>query len=142
MGILQYKLWDKKNKQWYDEDDVLLERDGTLTEYHYDCFENLDVIDRTNDFIIVPYTGMKDKRGKKIYKGDICKIVTYDGKPFGTVALVTFSNGSFKLLIDTEELLLSISIDDEDIVSIEVIGNVFENPELIGDHMSTVDYDE
>lgn len=130
MRVLQYKLWDKKNKQWYDEDNVLLERDGTLTEYHYDCFENLDVIDRTNDFIVVPYTGLKDKRGKKIHEGDICEIVTYSGKPFGTVYVVTFSNGSFKLT-DTEELLLPINIDDEDIVSIEIIGNVFENPELI-----------
>src|SRR5690606_17531155 len=105
MRVLQYKLWDKKNKQWYDEDNVLLERDGTLTEYHYDYFGNLYIIDRTNDFIVIPYTGLKDKHGKKIYEGDICEIVTYSGKPFGTVDVVTFSNGGFKL-IDTEELLL------------------------------------
>ncbi|MCR1834994.1 YopX family protein [Oceanobacillus caeni] len=77
------------------------------------------------------YTGLKDKKGKEIYEGDICETVTYSGKPFGTIDVVKFSGGAFKLT-DIEDALLPIPLDDSDIQSVEVIGNIFEHPHLIG----------
>lgn len=128
MIALQYKLWDKKNKRWYDEDNVLLERDGALMEYHYDCFENLYVIDRTNDFIVVPYTGLKDKRGKKIHEGDIVKTDLGNG-------VVIFDSGAFLVrnLDDDEYYGFDdfFSLYEGGCYLVEVIGNVFENPELL-----------
>lgn len=77
------------------------------------------------------FTGLKDKNGKEIYEGDICETVTYSGKPFGTIDVVKFSGGAFKLT-DIEDALLPIPLDDSDIQSVEVIGNIFEHPHLIG----------
>ncbi|MCU9594613.1 YopX family protein [Caldibacillus thermolactis] len=92
-----------------------------------------------NDFDIITterenirfFTGLKDKNGKEIYEGDICETVTYSGKPFGTIDVVKFSGGAFKLT-DIEDALLPIPLDDSDIQSVEVIGNIFEHPHLIG----------
>ena len=80
--------------------------------------------------VIMQYTGLKDKNGKEIYEGDICETVTYSGKPFGTIDVVKFSGGAFKLT-DIEDALLPIPLDDSDIQSVEVIGNIYENPELL-----------
>lgn len=77
------------------------------------------------------FTGLKDKNGKEIYEGDICETVTYSGKPFGTIDVVKFSGGAFKLT-DIEDALLPIPLDYRDIQSVEVIGNIFEHPHLIG----------
>ena len=77
------------------------------------------------------FTGLPDKNFKEIYEGDICETVTYSGKPFGTIDVVKFSGGAFKLT-DIEDALLPIPLDDSDIQSVEVIGNIFEHPHLIG----------
>lgn len=79
------------------------------------------------------FTGLKDKKCKEIYEGDICETVTYSGKPFGTIDVVKFSGGAFKLT-DIEDALLPIPLDDSNIQSVEVIGNIFEHPHLLEEH--------
>ena len=88
--------------------------------------------------VIMQSTGLRDNKcteeypnGQEIYEGDICETVTYSGKPFGTIDVVKFSGGAFKLT-DIEDALLPIPLDDSDIQSVEVIGNIFEHPHLIG----------
>lgn len=80
------------------------------------------------------YTGLKDKNGKKIYGGDIVDF-SYDvfvGNFDTRVAkgIVKFEKGAFWIGIpelEEQYLLYEINID-----SIEVIGNIVDNPELLG----------
>jgi len=83
------------------------------------------------------YTGLKDKNGKEIYEGDILTYHYYD-----FMCIVKFENGSFVCYHarekdwDENELkwgLLSRAFDSDMIESfgeIEIIGNIYENPEL------------
>jgi uncharacterized phage protein (TIGR01671 family) len=74
------------------------------------------------DYPIMQYTGLTDKNGKEIYEGDIVQrgVITFSrGKFQGTYF---DSNGDFAE--DWEDDLCQ----EKDI---EVIGNVFENPELL-----------
>ena len=75
------------------------------------------------------YTGLCDKNGVEIYEGDII-VSTY--KDMGTdTGLVVFKDCGFKVEIPNigdDELVDWESYSD----SIEVIGNIYENPDLLG----------
>lgn len=91
------------------------------------------------------YTGVDDKNGKRIYEGDIVAI--HD--PFSTkphIGEVVFSKGAFGVrysfptrydrfwpLSKTTTVYEDMGWKDEKDITFEVIGNIYENPELLKD---------
>lgn len=86
--------------------------------------------DFTEDIICLQNIGLKDKKGNSIFEGDILKCKSpNDGNEYITdfnvcmVNGITFKNQSLALDLD----LYGYELPDD----IEIIGNVFENKELI-----------
>ena len=102
--------------QWYDPVIVKLTPDGAIESSGW----------TDADCIIMQYTGIKDKNGNEIYEGDIVQypeyyfydhlmpagieVIEWDGNGFNE--LLWFGYGNYPAWI-------------------EVIGNIYENPELI-----------
>ena len=83
---------------------------------------------------LMQYTGLKDKNGKDIYEGDIINSKRGNGYDFDAdyAFAVKFDNGAFRS--DNTDVLLWDYIRPKRITELtnyEVIGNIYENPELL-----------
>ena len=124
----EFRAWTEEGKAMYYG--VYPFKDGTLLlSYDGIAFDEVPA----SDFILMQSTGLKDKNSKEIYEGDIVRYeccfesyveeVIYDDKHcnFGT--------------IDKYEKTFSFDalINDFDVDCFEVVGNKYENPELLGE---------
>ena len=77
--------------------------------------------DKLKDIVLMQCTGLKDKNGKLIYEGDIVK------DNYEALHYVRWVYDSWQLFPCTQDNYTIYIVDNE----IEVIGNIYENPELL-----------
>lgn len=112
MREIKFRAWNKSNVMMMD-----VEKYSFKTNQVY--FDS----ERWEEFELMQYTGLKDKNGKEIYEGDIVK--TNCG-----VHEVIFIDGGYCL--DTGVLATDLyRLIDSAGNHIEVIGNIYENHELL-----------
>ena len=143
---LKFRIWDKQYKKWIENSSSLhcfsnwtiCPFTGNLVDYvgafgcdnftaspaHGYYFEGVEVV-REPRYVIQQYTGLEDKNGTPIFEGDLVKAyfkteeigdITFDraGFCFNSKSL----NGTFLGIVESG-------------FPIEVVGNIFENRELI-----------
>lgn len=123
MREVKFKLWHKGLKKFfttYYSDQISMMPDGNIF-WMGEC--------ETDNFTILQYTGLKDKNGKEIYEGDIMR-----GK-YGKNGIV--KNYEIRWLIGHFAAVDRNNITGDEhyypigLLEGEVIGNIYENPELL-----------
>lgn len=77
------------------------------------------------------YTGLTDKNGKRIFEGDIVR--AYDRREqIDFCGWVNFNDGGFGITSKPPKSIAHITRYDWLVYDAEVIGNIYDNPELLG----------
>lgn len=114
--VPKFRAWDKADEDMAN--DVFFA--------WQDCgYESLNECLADDRWLFMQSTGLKDKNGVELFEGDIVTGLDYDLDPLK--GKIVYKYGCF--LIESEEGDFIISNDAE----IEVIGNVYENKELLDD---------
>lgn len=120
MREIKFRVWNVKAKKWIDN--VCLSTCNGVLDPNHQGFDE--------EIIIMQYTGLKDKNGKEIYEGDIVEwkyLKTWHKNEVRWVGggFVVTTSGFKDDLNEPQDLLLV------SILSCEIIGNIYENPELL-----------
>ncbi|MCQ6529859.1 YopX family protein [Bacillus mycoides] len=135
MREIEFRIWDKKYHmlEYDDSPDLLIGMDGKVYQKEERNYAGTSFIEYevANHYEIMQYTGLKDKNGKEIYEGDILKEPAMYETPKNTTPTynyfeVTYDNCSFQ----SGGIPM---IEDIDWISeeSEVVGNIYETPELL-----------
>ena len=87
----------------------------------------------TKGSVLMQYTGLKDKNRKEIYEGDIVKYKTglaKDEKNIYGIGYIGFEYALF-CIIFKDKTYKSLSEMGDLNATLEIIGNIYENPELL-----------
>nr|DAO06233.1 MAG TPA: YopX protein [Caudoviricetes sp.] len=132
---IKFRLWSKIGKKFIKTDDpdlnFVINSDGYL--YSIENFYGEIYVSLQLDIVVLQFTGLQDINGKDIYEGDILKYnFPYDGR-LKHVSPVKFleTEASFgiKDIYGNEIPLYRITANNY----FEVVGNIYENPELLED---------
>ena len=121
MQEIRFRAWDKKKKDWFDQDsgDLFIELNGVIN-FGWSG-EIMD--DYTARIILMQYTGRKDSEGNEIYEGDILQSENYFKYQ------VVFKGDCWRC-----EPLKRNGFKNRFIGSdLKIIGNVYENKGLLED---------
>lgn len=143
MRPLKFRAWDKLQKKFlypYPEGfDILGETTcfDLIGQQIKDFTPNLTTLDRLNDIIIIQFTGIQDKYGKDVYEGDILKDTEFDDDDFDISGYypIIYDDKTCQFCIDNSfkkdgSHLVNI-VEYFRIENIEVVGNIYETPELL-----------
>lgn len=129
MREIKFRAWDKKYNVMDNGcySDTFIGFDGSLHEigeyYTYTGGGKTDEI-VSDRFVLMQFTGLCDKNGKEIYEGDVVLFMHEIGDQdwSSEIYLVKFKNGAFNI---------AYSFDDNTSDECTLLGNAYENPELL-----------
>ena len=126
MTIPKFRAWTEEGEVMYY--DVYPFKDDTLLlSYDEIAFDEVPA----SDFILMQSTGLKDKNGKEIYEGDIVVAMSQGVKALGKVKRRIDGYWLMYPAWQHGELWHIVKNVDTGETGVEVIGNIYENPELL-----------
>lgn len=122
----RFRAWLKEDKEMIDVDEIHF-KNGEL-----DFIGNgITWMYKKSDIVLMQSTGFKDKNGKEIFEGDILKVTNLSS----WLEVVSFNED--KAMFVSKETKRKVEetplydLFNTDIFEVEIIGNIYTNPELV-----------
>ncbi len=122
---IKFRVWGKDlecmhicgenshDSAWFDEFNI----------FQYYNLQNGDGSGKDGAYELMEYTGFKDKNGKEIYEGDIVELYNEED-----LYRVEYQAENARFILTTDTIVTDFKYYSHG--EIEVIGNIYENPEL------------
>ncbi len=128
MREIKFRVWDVESSDMIQHKDLII-GDVYLQVSEEGMRVVMDDPDGENgpevrDAVIMQFTGLKDKHGKEIYESDVVKAHDHPTGADDTTGEVYYEQGSWRV----RGALCTLS--EFGTAWTEVIGNIYENPEL------------
>ncbi|WP_430596356.1 YopX family protein [Enterococcus sp. DIV2163] len=127
--IPKFRVWDKNNKCMHEVRSIWIGDDFPLNSHvTYSLGNTVEVI--FDDIELMQSTGLKDKKDVEIFEGDVVK------KTNGSIGYVVYlqQEAGFVVVLKKSDYRLGHRNTGEsytEATNHEVIGNIYENPELL-----------
>lgn len=140
---IKFRAWDKEDNVMRDVSDIFCLPDGiTCVTYRSKGIGVTPLIQE--DIILIQYTGLKDKNGVEIYEGDVLRYCYHVSKPDSDFhGVVEYHDKVITSGYECSDRFVGFILKGDngggdyyftsipDIEDIEVIGNIYQNPELL-----------
>ena len=112
---IKFRAWDyTSNVMRNDITEMVFNSDGTLNQINVET--GADILFPEKECVLMQYTGLKDKNGVNIYEGDIILVIDAVSMEQSIHDVKWVGIGWTRQILFTQ---------------VEVIGNIYENPELL-----------
>lgn len=116
MREIKFRAWSILNAKMLSWADI----------FHLPAWEIFPGTPEQRAFIVMQYTGLKDKNDKEIYEGDIVHFKTLRGKEYiGEVK--SYEDAASFFVVAKEHYMECL----DDVYELKVLGNIYENKELL-----------
>lgn len=130
MRTIKFRAWNLYTGTWHREP-----LDNSTIGYYWENDTLIFKLKNDIELTFQQYSGLKDKEGKEIYEGDILSVEYFDSlknEDIKSKDVVCFENGCFAAKyfeLYLKEGCVGWVINDSR--KVEIIGNIFQNPELL-----------
>lgn len=121
---IKFRVWDVENKEMLNVQELDFEptfyggRIAIRPDQYNDYFD-------TEDMILMQYTGVNDRCGKEIYESDIVYVRSEDEN-----AIIEWDEQTARFIIHFDGWIAD--FDNYYGKELEIIGDIYNNPELLG----------
>lgn len=125
---IKFRAWDKLNKRMLFTNSTSSGR--VWYPWGFQMEHNRDLRSHSFNCEIMQFTGLKDKNGVEVYFQDVCKYHDDAGNPqIGVFKDYRYFKGHIEAVGGDDEGNQDVELHPD--YEIEVIGNIYENPELL-----------
>ena len=123
MREIKFRAWHKEKKIMGEVLGIdILHKEIFFSNEDVDCYEHTDF----KDVELMQYTELKDEYGDEIYEGDI---VTLHNSRYKVI----FKTEGARFVLRNDEFELEITFINNNNERMEIVGNIYENSELLGE---------